>query len=92
MLGTFHDENCQAVRHETKSRHPLHANGAIREVHLKANADMSNNQNYALAKVRQMAVLRWLPDQLSYMELAFLCRFSKVILLDHASAVKVSTR
>lgn len=36
-----------------------------------------------------MALLRWLPARLSGLELAYLCRFARVISLDHASAAEV---
>eukprot|EP00903_Cladosiphon_okamuranus_P017810 g16391.t1 len=42
----------------------------------------------AFDEVRRKAVLRWLPA-LSFQELAFLCRFARVISLDRASAAEV---
>ncbi|CAM9534721.1 unnamed protein product, partial [Ectocarpus sp. 4 AP-2014] len=43
----------------------------------------------AFDEVRRRNLLRWLPGQLSYQELSFLCGYARVIVLDPAPAVEV---
>eukprot|EP00752_Nemacystus_decipiens_P009005 g8039.t1 len=59
------------------------------KIRMRSTSFVSSAFFRAFDEVRRMAVLSWLPDRLSYHELAFLCRFAMVISLKHGSAVEV---